>query len=275
MTTAAGWHEVLAAPEPGQHVAQLYTRREFLARAVARWVGDGLRRGEAVMVIGTPLHWRATLRELDASRLPVEPFERRGQLVVRDAEETLAAFMVHGMPDRVRFRDVIGSAIDEAQANGFPRLRGFGEMVDLLRRTNLTATLRLEALWNELLVERGIALLCGYSFDPFDPKVYRGVLQQVAGSHSHLIPVEDYARFDEAVDRAYEEVFGGGVDARDLRRAFLQHYARPAAMPDAEAALMAAGELVPGTTDALLASVRDFYRGAPGAPQAPAASGRT
>ena len=263
MTTAAGWHDVLAGPVPGQHIAQLYTRRDFLARAIARWVADGLRRGEAVMVIATPLHWRATLRELDACPLRVEPFERRGQLVVRDAEEMLATFMVHGMPDRVRFRDVIGGAIDDAQANGFGRIRGFGEMVDLLRRTNLKATLELEALWNEILVERGIALLCGYSFDAFDAKLYCGVLQQVSGVHSHLIPVEDYARLDEAVDRAYEEVFGGGAGARDLRRAFLQHYVRPAAMPDAEAALMAARELVPDTTDALLARVRQHYDATP------------
>ena len=268
MTTGAGWHDVLTGPVPGQHIAQLYTRRESLARAVARWVGDGLRRGEAVMVIATPLHWRATLRELDACQLRVGPFERRGQLVVCDAEETLAAFMVHGMPDRGRFRNVIGGAIDEAQANGFRSIRGFGEMVDLLRRTSFKATLRLEALWNEILVERGIALLCGYSLDTFDAKLYRGVLQQVSGIHSHLIPVEDYARLDAAVDRAYEEVFGGGADVRDLRRAFLQHYARPAAMPDAEAALMAARELVPGTTDALLASVRRHYDAAPQSPRA-------
>ncbi len=278
MTPSAPWYDVLATPSAGQHIAQLYTQREFLARAVGRWVGDGLRQGEGVIVIATPLHWRATVRELDARHLRVEIFQRRGQLIVRDAEETLAALMVDGRPDRDRFRTVIGGTIDEAQANGFRKVRGFGEMVDLLRRTSWAATFRLEALWNELLVERGIALLCGYSLDAFDPKIYRGLLQQLTGSHSDLIPVEDYARLEHAVDRAYEEVFGGGRDAGDLRRAFLQHYARPSAMPDAEAALMAVREFVPRTADALLASARRHYHkiwGAPGAPQAPHASGRT
>jgi hypothetical protein len=262
MMPAAPWHDVLATPAAGQHIAQLYTERAFLARAVGRWVGDGLRQGEGVIVIATPVHWRATLRELDARHLRVEMFRRRGQLVVRDAAETLATVMVDGLPDRDRFRTVIGGTLDDVHANGFRKVRGFGEMVDLLRRTNLTATLRLEALWNELLIERGFALLCGYSMDPFDPKIYRGLLQQVTGCHSDLIPVEDYARLEQAVDRAYEEVFGGGRDSADLRRALLQHYARPAAMPDAEAALMAVRELVPGTADALLASVRSHYTAA-------------
>ena len=259
MSAAAPWHDVLATPAAGQHIAQLYTDREFLARAVGRWVGDGLRQGDAVIVVSTPPHWRAALHELDAQHLRVETFQRRGQLIVRDAAETLRSFLVDGLPDRDRFRTVIGGAIDDVQANGFRKIRAFGEMVDLLRRTSLTATLRLEALWNELLIERGLALLCGYSLDTFDPKIYRGLLQQVTGSHSHLIPVEDYARLAQAVDRGYAEVFGDGRDTGDLRRAFLQHYARPAAMPDAEAALMAAREFVPGTADALLESVRRHY----------------
>jgi hypothetical protein len=108
MSTTAAWQDVLATLRPGQHVAQLYTDRRFLARAVGRFVEDGLRQSDAAVVVATPLHWRATLRELDARHLRVESFQRRGQLVVRDAEEVLAAFMVHGHPDRERFRAVIG-----------------------------------------------------------------------------------------------------------------------------------------------------------------------
>ena len=259
MNGAPAWHGLLSAPLPGNHVAQLYKDRDFLARAVGRWVGDGLRQGEAVVVIATPLHWRATLRELDQHHIPVERFERRGQLVVRDAEETLAAFMIESVPDRDRFRAVIGGVIDDVNRAGFRKVRGFGEMVDILRRTDLTATFQLEALWNELLIERGIALLCGYSLDTFDPAIYRGVLQEVSRSHSHLIPVEDYARLEYAVEQAYDEVFGGRQDAGDLRRALLQHYPRLAAMPDAEAALLALREYVPETADAVLASARRHY----------------
>ena len=258
MTT---WQSVLSSPAPGGHIAQLYSDRRFLARGVGRWVGDGLRSGEGVAVIATPAHWNAAVREMDRHHVRVATYERRGQLIVRDAAETLAAFMVDGTPDRAKFRETIDTVLGDLQGAGFRTVRAFGEMVDILRRTDVVATFRLEALWNELLVERGIALLCGYSLDTFDRKIYRGLLQQVSGSHSHLIPVEDYARFDRAVERAYEDVFGGGEDATSLRHAFLQHYARPSAMPDAEAAILALREFVPDTADAVIERARRHYAG--------------
>ena len=259
MNLSASWLELLSAPSPGQHIAQLYTQREFLSRAVATFVGDGLRRGDAAVVISTPLHWRVILERLQADGLNVQDFQRRGQLLVRDARTTLATCMVDGAPDRDRFRATIEDAIGETRAAGFTRVRAFSEMVDILRRTDVAATIRLEQLWNELLRDRDVALLCGYSLDAFDPHIYRGLLQQVSATHSDLIPVDDYARLERAVDRAYVDVFGAGEDARALQHAFLTHYRRPATMPEAAAAILALREFIPGTTDALLERVRRHY----------------
>jgi hypothetical protein len=133
-------------------------------------------------------------------------------------------------------------------------------MVNLLRRTSLAAALRLEALWNELLDAEGIALVCGYSIDTFAPGAYGGLLQRVLSAHSHLVPVEDYARLHRAVDQAYVEVFGSRQDATTLRRAFLAHYPRTAAMPEAQAAILAARDFVPAlAADTLLERVRHHY----------------
>jgi hypothetical protein len=259
MNAPAPWQSLLRAPASGQHIAQLYTEHQFLARAVGQFVGDGLRQGDAALVIATPLHWRAILRRLETDDLDVLRLRRRGQLVIRDAEDTLAEFMVDGMPDRERFRAVIGRVIDATRDAGFVRTRAFGEMVDILRRADVTATIRLEELWNELLVERGIALLCGYSLDTFDPRNYRGLLQRVSAVHSDLIPVEDYSKLEEAVDRAYGDVFGDGHDTEALRRAFVQHYAKPVAMPEAAAAILALREFMPASADAVLESARRHY----------------
>ena len=122
MNLSASWLELLSAPSPGQHIAQLYTQREFLSRAIATFVGDGLRRGDAAVVISTPLHWRASLERLQADGLNVQNFQRRGQLLVRDARNTLATFMVDGTPDRDRFRATIEGAIDETRAAGVARI---------------------------------------------------------------------------------------------------------------------------------------------------------
>lgn len=260
MSVSATWQSVLTSPAPGQHIAQLYTEPGFLARAAGQFAGEGLRRGEAVILIATAPSWQAIARRLEDDGFALDELQRRGQLTVRDAAECLADFLVNGMPDRQRFHAIIGGAVDAAKATGYRRIRALGEMVDLLRRTSVAATLRLEELWGELLTTHGIALLCGYSLDNFDRHVHRGLLQSVSAAHSDLIPVEDYARLERAVEHAYAEVFGAEGDGGALRREFLAHYPRPASMPDAEAAILAVREFVPTAADRLLDRVRAHYR---------------
>lgn len=260
---AGPWEALLATPGPRQHVAQCYTRPAFLFEAVGRYAAEGLRRGEAVLLVATALHGEALMRRLQEQGLAPDAFLKRGQLVVLDATDTLSELLVDGAPDPGRFRAVVGGAVVSAKAAGFPTVRAFGEMVDLLRRTSEGAALRLEALWNELLSEQEIVLLCGYSLDSFDPAIYEGYVQRVASVHSHLVPVEDYARLDHAVGRAYADVFGIGRDAGYLRGAFLAHYVRPAAMPEAQAAILAVRVFVPAAAAELLDRVRHYYQGFP------------
>jgi hypothetical protein len=258
--TSASWQNVLVAPARGQHIVQLYTEPEFLARAVGNFVGDGLRAGDASLILAIPSHWQEIARRLARDGFDLDELQGRGQLRVLEAASCLAEVLIAGMPDRERFHAVIGGAIEAARRAGSGRLRVFGELVDLLRRTDLAATIRLEELWNELLATQGISLLCGYSVDVFDPRVYRGFLQRVCAVHSDLIPVDDYARLEQAVARAYAEVFGAAGDPDTLRRVFLTDYHRPSTMPDAEAAILAVGEFMPTTIDALLHTAGKNYR---------------
>jgi hypothetical protein len=253
------WAGLLAAPEPGQHIVQLCADPDFFVRSLARFVAEGLRRDEGVVVIATPVHRYTLARELARRDVGVAQAELRGQLILRDAEQTLSAFMVDGLPDPAGFREFVEDVLARLRSNGYARVRAFGEMVDLLRHRDLKATWSLERLWQGQLRERGIALLCGYSLDVFDPTIYRGLVQQIAAAHSHLVPIDDYDRLERAVGHAYEEIFGGGADADDLRRTFVECYARPAAMPDAAAAILALREFVPGTVTAVLDSARRRY----------------
>ena len=256
----AAWETLLTDVEPGQHVAQLYTEHEFLARAVGRFVDAGLRRGEGVVLIITPLHWQLVARQLERLHGEVQNFHQSGQLVVRDAEATLASLLGDGGIRGNRFHETLRDIRDGFARAGFPRIRAFGEMVDLLRHRDLAATIALEELWVDLVAAHGISLLCGYSIDACDPRNYRGLVQKVAGVHTHLIPVEDYARLERAVDRAYADVFGSTGDARPLRDAFVRHFAPAAAMPPAQAAILALKEFVPDSADPLVESVRRHYR---------------
>jgi MEDS: MEthanogen/methylotroph, DcmR Sensory domain len=257
----ATWESVLEAPAEGQHVAQLYTEPNFLVRAVCRFVVAGLRQGEAVLLLIRATHRPAIVRHLEADGFVIDDLSHRGQLTILDATRTLTELLVHGRPERARVQAVVGGAVEARMAAGYTRFRAFGEMVDILRRASLTMALQLEGLWTELVTARRIALLCGYSIDTFNPEAYRGLLQRVSAAHSHVVPVEDYARLDHAVESAYLEVFGVGRDAGFLRRTFIANYPRPATMPDAQAAILAAQEFVPEAAVALLDRIRHHYHG--------------
>lgn len=260
MATSHTWHTDLSAPAPGQHIAQLYIEPGFLARGVARFVDDGWQRGEAVILLIRTLHWQMIAHRLHRNGWDLVELQRRGQLAVLDTADCLAALLVDGMPDPIRFRTLVGGAVNAARAAGHSRVRAFGELVDVLRHTNLPAVKRLEDLWCEFVAAEQVTLLCGYSLDNFDPNVHRGILAEICAQHSRLVPVEDYGALEAAVTLAYTDVFGPGGDAEGLRRTLLAHYVRPTSMPDAQAAMLAAGALVPVAADALVERVRHYYR---------------
>jgi hypothetical protein len=193
MNATTSWETLLRTPRPCDHLIQLYTDEAFLAQAVAQFVGRGLAEGAAAVVIATPAHVDAFIARLAAGGLDVPEIVRRGQLVVRDAEGCLATFMVDGMPDRAAFFRLVRGLFDGVRAAGHMSIRVLGEMVNLLWDHNLEATVRLEELWNEVLADQRVSLLCAYRIDNFDRHAHRGVLHQISRVHSHLIPLEDYS----------------------------------------------------------------------------------
>jgi hypothetical protein len=256
MSATATWQELLKTPHPCDHFVQLYTDDRFLARAVSHFIGTGLAVGEAAVIIAIPAHLA-----LFAAHLEDVPgaLDRR-QLVWLEAEPSLATFMVDGMPDRVAFRALAAGMVDRVRSAGYHKIRLYGEMVDLLWPHNLEASVRLEEMWNEVLDDEQVSLLCAYRIDNFDRYAHRSVLLRVSETHSHLIPVDDYQRFDQAVSRAYADVFGPQGDAEALRDVLVSRFPSEPAMPPAQAALIALRGIDGRTADAVLERARDYYR---------------
>jgi hypothetical protein len=252
------WHPLLRAPQPCDHIAQLYTDDGFLTRAVTEFVGAGLVAGEAVVIVATPAHIRAFAEHLGRT-LDLAAARLADQLIVLDAEASLARLLVDGRPERQAFLGLIGTILDRAQAAGDGRVRVFGEMVNLLCGHDPEAAIELESLWNEVLAERRVSLLCAYRLDNFDRRVHRRLLHQISQKHSHLVPVEHYQRLESAVDRAYREVFGAEGDTVALRDLLVAGVPPTPAMPPAEAALIALRGLRTDIADAVLERARHYY----------------
>jgi hypothetical protein len=251
----------LRAPQPRDHVIQLYTDEQFLARVVGEFLGAALTADEAAIVIATPAHRTLFRDHLTAAGIDVGSAEAAGRLIMLDAEECLAQFMVGGMPDRDRFFAVVRPLLARFREQGYAQPRLYGEMVDLLWSASLPATVALEELWNEILAESRVALLCAYRVDAFEAQANRGLLHQVTACHSELIPVENYERLERAVSRAYEDVFGAAGDTNLLRTHVAAAYNHSTRMPPSESALLGLQSVSPSIAEAVLERARQHYGG--------------
>jgi hypothetical protein len=251
--------DVVRRPSPCDHLIQAYTDDGFLASVVADYVGAGFELGEAAVIIATRPHMTLFSDRLTALGVDVPGALAARQLLFLDAQQTLGLFMVDGQPDRSRFLEVVATALDRVRVAGYRGIRLYGEMVDLLWGHNLEATIALERLWNGVLADERLSLFCAYCLDPLDRRV-QGVLRQVTHCHSHSLPVEDSERFDQAVDRAYAEVFGVRGDARMLRDLMIEGQSLRTEMPEAQAALFALEKMPPLIANGVRASAQRHYR---------------
>src|SRR5688572_2426725 len=76
------------------HVVQFYDNEEFLYEVVGKFLGEGLILGQPLIVISTPVHLSAFVGHLRSSGFDMDELYATGQVVLLDADETLASFMV-------------------------------------------------------------------------------------------------------------------------------------------------------------------------------------
>jgi hypothetical protein len=247
------WQDVLRAPRDGDHIVQVYQDEASLVASIAEYVGHALERDEAAIVIATPEHSQALLSALGGRRVDVVEAVQRRQLVLLDAEATLARFVKGGQPQWTPFHEVVGGAIAEARLR-FPVVRAYGEMVDILwRRGDRETAIRLEEFWNDLAGLQTFSLFCTYYLDNLDSRAYAD-LNCICKVHSHLIPARDWQRFDERVTRASEEVLEQPLARMLLAMATVD---RPATkMPLGQAILLWLQKNMPVTAERVLSQVR-------------------
>ena len=185
----SSWGELLDRAAPEEHIVQLYgSDDQLLARNVSRYLAEGLKRGDGLVLIATSEHAATIVRQLSEESHDALAALRDGRLMVLDAKETLERFMVNGEPDQNRFRSVVGDALREVgKRSASGQIRAFGEMVGLLWVDGQhAAAIRLEQYWNELLAGSAFSLYCAYPIDISDAGLHLGGLEAVLGAHTHM-----------------------------------------------------------------------------------------
>jgi len=161
------------------------------------------RMARGVILVPTAAHWEAFRPRLEAEGVDVAAAQACGQLTVVDADELLPQFMRDAMPDAPVFLGLAEEVISQARGDGlYPKVRWWGEMVNVLwERGNAAASMDLEDQFDRLAREQEIAIFCSFVMDNFNGEVHSRMLPRLGQNHSHLIPVEDYARLERARGR--------------------------------------------------------------------------
>ena len=263
MTSPAAWDGLLAAAGPRDHIVQLYQDQQFLNRAVCRFAAGAIANGEGVILVPTAAHWEAFRPRLQSEGVDVEAAQARGQLTVVDADELLPRFMKDAMPDAPVFLGLAADVIDHARGDArYPKVRWWGEMVNVLwEQGNVAASMSLEDQFDRLAKHHDIAIFCSFVMDNFNSEVQSRLLPRLGQNHSHLIPVEDYARLERAVGEALRQTVGA-ADARVLEQQLLSNPPSAFRMPRSQALLLALRESLPDVAESVLARSRALYHGA-------------
>jgi hypothetical protein len=175
--------------EGSLHIMKLYSQKDSLCQSVARFLRAGLDVGEGAILLASIAHIDFIIEALMDLGIDVESAVSSGQIVLLEAEKALSHFIIDDKVDEVLFERVIGKAFD-AMANGFPRVRAFGEMVNILcANGNYSAAIELEGLWCDLLATRSVSLMCGYDQSSFEGNAHQVAFDSICLCHTHVLPV--------------------------------------------------------------------------------------
>lgn len=175
-----------AAAQGGHfHAVRFYEDDNSLCRIVSGFTAEGLALDQPALIIATKPHLDAIVTNLMAARVDVKALQEAGDLLLLDARQTLATFMVNGQPDPDFFKASASSSLEKLARGRTKTIRAYGEMVDVLWKDGMsTAAIKLEMLWNRLANTHDFSLLCGYAMGNF----YKdATIHDVCRHHTHVV----------------------------------------------------------------------------------------
>jgi DNA-binding NarL/FixJ family response regulator len=153
-----------------------------------RFIEGALDDGAPVIVVATEVHRNSLYQRLQAQGRNVSSEIEQGRYIPLDVEDTLATFMLNGMPDPVLFRraasDLVLSAAKGSKEE-HPRVAACGECAPLLwAQGKAEAAILLEQLWDEVARTHNLAILCGYSTKGFVREQDSQIYERICAEHS-------------------------------------------------------------------------------------------
>ena len=170
------------------HEVGFYSDDDCLLDELTQSIGGALSAGNSAIVLATELHRETLLPRLQTYGFDIVVAIRERRYIALDAEEALSKVVINGLPDPVRFIDLLGDLIVRA-TRATKRERGrvaiFGECVQLLwQQGNTDAVIQFEKLGNQLIKRYDVDIRCGYSLASFQGGVGSQVFAAICAEHS-------------------------------------------------------------------------------------------
>jgi hypothetical protein len=167
------------------HAVQLFDSDLSRARAVARFVRDGIADGERVLVVTRLEDWTVTGERLLKQGVAPGDAIAAGRLVLVDADALIAGLFARGAPDQATLDAAIRDLVTQHTADGLP-LRVYGDMVDVLAaRGDFVTAQRLEQSGNAVQASAPVQIFCGYAAAHFPDARALGALRAIRRLHTH------------------------------------------------------------------------------------------
>jgi anti-sigma regulatory factor (Ser/Thr protein kinase) len=202
------------------HVVHFYGADDELADSVGRYLADGLRAGDGVVVVATAPHRLAFEAMLARDGLDADEERRVGRLLTVDAASLLGSFLADGRLDHDRFEAAASALIGRAAAGG-RQVRVYAEMVALLWDAgDVALAIELEDQWNELSARLPLRLLCGYPASVLAGPGTAGPVRDVCRRHSAVADQRSFPAELNSVRAARHYVTGLLGDEADEAAAY-------------------------------------------------------
>ena len=176
---------------PHNHEVAFYSDDQSLLEGLALFAGMALKRSKAAIVLATERHQEALLAMLQASGLDMTAAIEQGRYVALDPAETLASFMVDGLPDPVRFhKAAVDLIVKTAVSVGgdTSRVTACGECAPILWQSgNAEGAIRVERLWDVIGKSYGVQIFCGYLLASFQGGIGSFVFERICKVHSAVL----------------------------------------------------------------------------------------
>jgi hypothetical protein len=125
----ASLQPIVSSKDHSSHVVQFYSDESYLLDELSRFIGTALMGGDVAIVIATDVHREGLAKRLTARGFDLSRALQWGRYVPLDASETLAKFMINGLPDPDKFHNHFAGIIERAAMAGeseSPRIFAFG-----------------------------------------------------------------------------------------------------------------------------------------------------